>query len=344
MSPGVAPTVPRIRSPCSRWRVASLRRHRLPLPIVLVDQPVDDVRDVPLDLLRGVGHDLQLELPLHARAIHEIEHPAQAQVVIEIPVPACFHLEEHFLDRAHPQREALGEVGAILRQLALDVVERGGVMREQGQAIVGDLQVAAGEHVADPERARHLEGEAALLVERMVDEVLQRLETARRPERGLAVLGAAGQPRADREDRRLRPEHALGRVADKRQHVVELGRTLEDVDLVDDDHDLLAPRANRLDEGALGFGERAVRRGHEQDEVGPRHELGRQALVLADDRVGARRVDDVEVLEEVDGRGDRADARAQDVGRGRGAVADEVNVRGRRRDALVEHATCRGGR
>ena len=106
------------------------RRHGLPLPIILVDQPVDDVRDVPLDLLRGVGHDLQLELPLHPRAIHEVEHAAQAQGVVEIAVPAGLHLEEHVLDRAHPQRETLGEVGAILRQLALDVVERGRVLGE----------------------------------------------------------------------------------------------------------------------------------------------------------------------------------------------------------------------
>ena len=211
-----------------------------------------------------------------ARAIEEIEHPAEAQVVVEVPVPAALHLEEHLLDRAHPQREALGEVGAILRQLALDVVERGRVLGEQGQAFVGDLHVAAGEHVADAERARDLEGEAALLVERIVDEVLQRLETARRPERGLAVLGAARQPGADGEDRGRRPEDAPGRVADKRQHLVELGRALEDVDLVDDDHDFLAPGANRLEEGALGFGERPVRRGDEQDEIGPRHELGRQ--------------------------------------------------------------------
>ena len=160
---------------------------------------------------------------------------------------------------------------------------------------------------------------------------------------GLAVLGAAGQPGADGEDRRQRPEDAPGRVADKRQHFVELGRALEDVDLVDDDHDFLAPRANRGDEGALGFGERAVRRGHEQDEIGPRHELRRQALVLADDRVRARRVDDVEVLEEVDWGANRADARAEDLGRGRGTVADEVNVRGRRRDAFVEHARAEQG-
>ena len=58
--------------------------------------------------------------------------------------------------------------------------------------------------------------------------------------------------------------------------------------------------------------------------------------MLADDRVGARRVDDVDVLEEVDGRGDNADAGAQHFGRRRRAVADEVNLRRRRGDALVE--------
>ena len=139
------------------------------------------------------------------------------------------------------------------------------------------------------------------------------------------------------------PRDAPGRLAHKRQHLVELRRALEDVDLVDDDHDFLAPGANRFDKGAFRLGEGTICRGHEQDEIGPRHELGRQALVLADDGVRARRVDDVEVLEELDRRGHRADARAQDVGRGRGAVADEVNVRRRGRHALVEHAGAEQG-
>ena len=168
-----------------------------------------------------------------------------------------------------------------------------------------DVEIPARQHVADAERARQLQPEAALLVERVVDEALQRLEPARRPQRRLALLRAARQPRADREDRRPRAEHALGRVAHERQHLLELAGPLEDVDLVEDDDDLLAPGPDRLEERALGLGERPVRGGDEQHEIRPRHELRRQALVLADDRVGARRVDDVDVLEEVDRRGDR---------------------------------------
>ena len=165
--------------------------------------------------------------------------------------PACLHLEQHVLDRAHPQLEPAAEVGAILRQLPLDVVERGRVGGQERQAFVRHADVAARQHVADPERARQLEPEPALLVERVVEEALERLEAAGRPQRRLALLRAARQPRADRKDRRPRAEHALGRVADKRQHFVELAGPLEDVDLVDDDHDLLAPGADRFDEHAL---------------------------------------------------------------------------------------------
>ena len=174
-------------------------------------------------------------------------------------VSARLHLEQHLLDRAHPQLEPAGEVGAILRQLALDVVERRGVVREERQAFLGHAEIPARQDVADAERARQLQPEAALLVERVMEEALQRLEPAGGPQRRLALLGAACQPRADREDRRPRAEHALGRVAHERQHLLELARPLEDVDLVEDHHDLLAPGPDRLDERALRLGERPVR-------------------------------------------------------------------------------------
>ena len=86
---------------------------------------------------------------------------------------------------------------------------------------------------------------------------------------------------------------------------------VDEVPLVDDEHDLLAPVADALEKQPLGLGERAVDRGDEQHQVGARHEVRRERLVLADDGVGARRVDDVDVAEELDGRGDAgASARA----------------------------------
>ena len=63
-----------------------------------------------------------------------------------------------------------------------------------------------------------------------------------------------------------------------------------------------------LEEEPLGFGERPVGRGDEQDEVGARDELGGEPLVLADDRVGAGRVDDVDVAQQLDRRRDHLQA------------------------------------
>ena len=75
------------------------RRHRLPLAEVLVDEPVDELGDPPLDLARRIADDLLLELALHPRAVEEIEDAAEPQRVVEVLVPARLHLEQHLLDR-----------------------------------------------------------------------------------------------------------------------------------------------------------------------------------------------------------------------------------------------------
>ena len=88
---------------------------------------------------------------------------------------------------------------------------------------------------------------------------------------------------------------------------------------------------------ALAFGERAVRGGDEQDQVGARHEAPRQQLVLARDRVGAGRIDQVDVAKQRRARGDRAH-----VGVSRPFalidVSQDLHLGGRRRDALGQDA------
>ena len=73
----------------------------------------------------------------------------------------------------------------------------------------------------------------------------------------------------------------------------------QQVDLVDDDDDLLAPVPDRLHELPLALGERAVGGGDEEDQIGAGHELLGELLVLADDRVGAGGVDDGDLVEEL---------------------------------------------
>ncbi len=74
------------------------------------------------------------------------------------------------------------------------------------------------------------------------------------------------------------------------------------VDLVDDEDDLLAPAANELEELVLAGGIRSNERGHEKDEIGARYEGLGERLLLALHGVGARRVDDVEKLEQRNGQ------------------------------------------
>ena len=146
------------------------------------------------------------------------------------------------------------------------------------------------------------------------------------------------QPRADGEPLRRGVEQLCRRLIDERDHLRQLVLVLEDVHLVDDDDDLLAPVADRLEEGALGLGERPVRRRHEEHEIGARHELAGQALVLAMDRVGAWRVDDLQVAQQFDRRGHDQRAGRIVVRREGRAVANQLDARGGRGHAFLEHA------
>ena len=77
----------------------------LPLPQVRVDQPVDQLADLALDLLRRVGDDLLLEPLLHPAAVEQVHDPADAHRVVEELVAALLHLEEDAVDVGHPQLE-----------------------------------------------------------------------------------------------------------------------------------------------------------------------------------------------------------------------------------------------
>ncbi len=309
---------------------------RLPLAEVLIDQPVDQLGHPPLDLPRRVGDDALLEFLLDARAVQQIDDPPEPQRVLEVLVAARLHVDEHLLDGRHPQLEPARQVGRVDRELPLDLIEHRHVVVQQREALVGDRRVAVRERLADAERVRQLQPETAGLVERLGDVRLERLETARRPRRRLAALRAQRQARAHRKDLRRQPQQPLRRVAHESDDLLDVLGALEDVDLVDDDDDLLAPAADRLEEGPLGFGERTIGGRDEQHEVGPRHEIGRQPLVLADHGVGAGRVDDVDVAEQVGRSGDHLQAVLADLLGDRVAVLQHVNRRRRRRHAFLQ--------
>src|SRR5215218_3323487 len=97
------------------------------------------------------------------------------------------------------------------------------------------------ERRSDTERIQQLEVHATGRVERRLDEPLEYLEAAGAPRLCVPLFAAQRQAGADREDLGTEPEQGAGIVGDERPHVFQLARILEDVDLVDDDDDLLAP-------------------------------------------------------------------------------------------------------
>ena len=131
----------------------------------------------------------------------------------------------------------------------------------------------------------------------------ERLEAARRPQRRFSLLGLLRQPRAHRQHVGVESEQVPGAafLTNVSTSSSSDGRA-EDVHLVDDDDDLLAPVADGGEEEPLRLGERPIGRGDEEDQVRAGHELGGEPLVLADDRVGAGRVDDVDVAQQLDRR------------------------------------------
>ena len=173
-------------------RAAALRELRgeaLPLPQVLLDEPVDQLGDAALDDRRSVGDDPLLELPLDSRTVQQVEDAPDAQGVLDEGLAARSHLDKHLLDRRHPQLEAALQVLAVERELPGRRVERLDVRPEHGEPLGGHHLVARGERAADAERVGQLQPEALVVVEGVAQKGFERAEAARRPLLGIAVLG-----------------------------------------------------------------------------------------------------------------------------------------------------------
>ena len=130
---------------------------------------------------------------------------------------------------------------------------------------------------------------------------------------------------------------------DEGDHLLELRGIAEDIDLVQDDDDFLAPVANRRKEYPFGLGKRAVGGGDEQHEIGSRDKFGGNPFVLADDCVGARRVDDVDVAKQLCRRGQDS----QPVGIGLRlhsvTIFQQLDLRCGRGDALLHDGSSQQG-
>ncbi len=244
-----------------------------------------------LDLLRRVGDDLLLEALLHPASVQQVHDPADPHRVVEVVVAALLHLEQDAIDVGHPQLEVARQVLLIHRRAA---ARRRRAWRSRPASSASRSCTTAacrlGERRRDAERVEQLQLDASGRVER-------RLRCSARAPRSGSPARHAGSPCLARSASRALTgkisgaEARAARRALRATNVVTsstCASLVEDVDLVDDDDDLLAPAADLLEERALGLGERPVGGGHEQHQVGARHELGGDPLVLADDRVGAR--------------------------------------------------------
>ena len=260
--------------------------------------------------------------------------------LVEVVVAAALHLQKDPIDVRHAELDIAGQVLPVHAELLLDLVERGEIVLQQREAVADDRQAALGERRADAERVEQLEMHARGRVERRADVRLERLEAAGRPGRGVALLRPQRQLRADREDLGVEPEQRVRALRDVPADVGDLLAALQDVDLVDDDHHLLAPAAHLLEKRALGLGERPVGRRDEQHEIGPRDEVRGDALVLADDGVRAGGIHDVDVAEQLHRGRDDVQRGLVHLALDDGAVSKDVDLGRRGGDPFLEDAAA----
>ncbi len=313
--------------------LAQVVGHGRPLAQVLLHHPVHQFVDAVFDLARRVGHHFVLEVLLQLLGAQQVGDAAQAQPVVEEVVAALLHRQQQIVDLADARLEVALHVVVVVDHLAADVVQQLAVARQRAQVGVDVRQLLADEPAADAQRIEQLQPEAPFVVQRLADVALQRLEAARPPLLRLAALSRLGQPGRDGEDGGHVADERLRRAGDEGHDLIDLGRP-QDVDLVDDQDDLLAPVANLLQEAALALGEGAVGRGDEEDEVAAGDELSRQRLVLAHDGVRAGRVHDGDLAKQLHRRGLHPHAILARPALGRLAVAQQVDLVGRRRHAL----------
>ena len=187
------------------------------------------------------------------------------------------------------------------------------------------------------------------LIERVEQVVLDRTEAAALPELlplRPPVRRAPPAPAApdDGKDLRGLAQQAGGVLADVADDLLALFGPGQNVDLVDDEDDLLAPLPDLLQEGPLALGEGAVGRGDEQDQIGAGNEVAGQLLVAADDRVGARGVHDVDLAEHLGGMGTLQQVGLAELFGHLGPMAENVDAVGGRGDAFGQYPLARAGR
>ena len=183
-----------------------------------------------------------------------------------------------------------------------------------------------------------------MLVEALADVGLEPLEPARRPGGRLARFGALRQARADREDLGLGPEQPPRLLGDEAAAPPRAAPAVSNRSTLLITTRIFLPHSRTPSRNCRSLsvnGRSAEVTNSTRSDRG--HELRGDRLVLADDGVGAGRVDDVDLAQEVDGGADHVEVRAALVPRGLGPELQHVHLRGRRRHAFLQHARAEQG-
>src|SRR5215203_3406752 len=254
-----------------------------PLLEVPVDHPVYELIHPLVHELLGVCDDLPLETLAHLLLAEELADVGEADVLLQPAVAPLVHLQDYVLDLGGPE-----------------------VLFEEGQALVHRSPVTPVQLVDHPEWALHLQPDPSTFIEQVRDVAFELCEAARLHE-GVTLhgvrcrLGLASKESRDGKDRGRQAESRTYAAVHKGANLLDLRFVGQEVGLVDDEQDLLPPVADELEVPALALSERPLGGGDEQHQVTPRHEAPGKLLVVADDRVGPRRIDDGNLTQELIG-------------------------------------------
>ena len=324
---------PRPRGRTRRQQV----HHVLPLPQLRLHQEVDDAGHAALHLVGKRGHDFRLEVATEPLPVEQLPETGEAQALVEERVATTLEVEQRLLDVRQAQAEVAGELALLPAQAGVDRREGGEVALEQREAAFDPLSGVAQRAARDAEGALQLEAEAFVLVERGRDPRLERGEAAALEGGRVALLaGAPCLPGRQREDLGLHPERVGRPLAYERHDLLEVRLRAQQVGLVEKDHDLLAPLADRLEERPLALRVGPVRRRDEEHEVGAGQEIAGERLVLAEHGVGAGRVHDRDRAQDLDRRPDLADAVGARRARELRPVPQDPHARGGGRDPFLQ--------
>ena len=197
-------------------------RDVLPLAQVGINEPVDQLTNFALDLLRRIGDDLLLECLLNPAAIQQIEHSTDPHGVVEEVLASPLHLQQDSIKVRNSESEITKQIRLIDRELPLDLVERREVVLQERGALLDRGRMAVGQRRTDAERIEQLQADAAGRIERLANVLLERFEPAGRPYGGIALLRAQRETRADGKNLGAEPKQPARVVGHERANFLDL--------------------------------------------------------------------------------------------------------------------------